>query len=81
VAEARDAAGGGDVYVEGGQLVGQAIAAGLVDDITLTVVPVTLGGGVPVFGGHACQERLHLLGARPLGAGFVELRYATAPTA
>ncbi|MEB3221695.1 MAG: dihydrofolate reductase family protein [Candidatus Sericytochromatia bacterium] len=75
VAEARAAAGPGDVYLDGGQMVGQALAAGLVDEVTLTVVPVALGAGIAAFGGHPTPRPLGLLGARPLGAGFVELRY------
>jgi dihydrofolate reductase len=61
--------------------VGQALAAGLVDDVTLTVVPVALGRGVPVFGGLALPGRLTLCDARALGAGFVALRYTRGHTA
>ncbi len=50
-ARAREAAGDGDVNVAGGgSAVQQALAAGLVDDLTLHVVPVLLGDGVRLFG-------------------------------
>jgi dihydrofolate reductase len=45
VAQARAAAGGLDVYLDGGALVRQALDAGLVDEVTLTLVPVVLGEG------------------------------------
>ena len=44
--QARDAAGGKDVGLwGGGQVVGQYLAAGLLDVLELHVVPVLLGGG------------------------------------
>ena len=50
VDEARTAAGERDVYLDGGDLVRQALAAGLVDEMTLSMLPVVLGGGVRLFG-------------------------------
>jgi dihydrofolate reductase len=50
VAQAVDAAAGGDVMISGGSTVArQALAAGLVDEIQLDLVPVLLGGGVRLF--------------------------------
>lgn len=51
--ELRRDAGEKDVYiVGGGALAGEFLAADLVDKIVLTIVPVALGGGVPLFGGN-----------------------------
>jgi dihydrofolate reductase len=48
--EARAAAGGGDVLVGGGaHTIRQYIAAGLIDDMHLAIVPVLLGGGERLF--------------------------------
>lgn len=49
LARARAAAGERDVYLDGGDIVRQAIDAGLVDEMTLTLVPVLLGRGVRLF--------------------------------
>jgi dihydrofolate reductase len=50
VAHAVEAAAGGDVMISGGSTVArQALAAGLVDEIQLDLVPVLLGGGVRLF--------------------------------
>jgi dihydrofolate reductase len=50
LAEARAAAGGKDVGIGGGaQVAQQYLAAGLIDDIQLHVVPVLLGGGERLF--------------------------------
>jgi dihydrofolate reductase len=51
VAQAKDAAGDGDVYLDGGLLIRQAIDAGLVDELCLTMIPVLLGDGIRLFDG------------------------------
>ncbi|HEV2781554.1 MAG TPA: dihydrofolate reductase family protein [Actinophytocola sp.] len=51
VRKAMAVAGDRNVYVMGGgDLARQCVAAGLVDEIQLHLVPVLLGGGVPLFG-------------------------------
>lgn len=48
---ARDAAGDGDVVVMGGgDVVRQAVAGGLVDELRIHLAPELLGGGTPLFG-------------------------------
>jgi len=50
--QAREAAGDKDVTVMGGAETGrQFLAAGLVDEISIHLVPVVLGGGTPMFTG------------------------------
>ncbi|HEU4658119.1 MAG TPA: dihydrofolate reductase family protein [Capillimicrobium sp.] len=50
IEQARAAAGDGDVMVAGGaSTVNQALAAGLLDELYLHVVPVVLGGGERLF--------------------------------
>jgi dihydrofolate reductase len=47
---AREAAGGKDVSIGGGaNAIQQYLAAGLVDEMQLNVVPVLLGGGTRLF--------------------------------
>ena len=78
--ELRRDAGAKDVYiVGGGALAGLFLAAGLVDRIILTLVPVALGGGVPLFGGRPLPEPagFALEGLVERG-GTVELTYRRA---
>jgi dihydrofolate reductase len=50
VSRAKEAAGGEDVLLGGGaKIAQQALAAGLVDEIQLSLVPVLLGGGERLF--------------------------------
>ena len=50
VEQAREVAGDRDVLIAGGASVGdQALAAGLLDEVHVHVVPVLLGGGVRLF--------------------------------
>lgn len=52
LALAREAAGDGDIYVLGGAVtINQYLAAGLVDELRLHVVPLILGGGTRLFDG------------------------------
>jgi dihydrofolate reductase len=52
LAQAREAAAGKDVKIAGGaDVANQYLAAGLVDEMTLNVAPVLLGGGERLFEG------------------------------
>lgn len=76
VAQAKEAAKGLDVYLDGGDVIRQALDAGLVDELTVTVVPVILGRGHPLFAGATQRRALTLLRSEPLSGGLVQLTYA-----
>jgi dihydrofolate reductase len=67
VAEAKAAAGDGDVYLDGGDVVRQALDAGLVDDLCLTFLPVILGRGIRLWDG--LQHRNDLVFDPPVTHG------------
>jgi dihydrofolate reductase len=57
VAQAREAAGGRDVAISGGATVArQCLAAGLLDELRLDLVPVLLGDGVRLFDGDTSVD-------------------------
>jgi len=65
VARAREAAGDKDVHVMGGaDVIRQALEAGLVDELTIIVAPVALGGGKLLFDGFSRSLELEHLGVR-----------------
>jgi dihydrofolate reductase len=75
VGRARVVADGKDVLLAGGVSVGQqALAAGLVDEVVLHVVPALLGRGVRLFGAATATTDVALLETTP-GENAVHLRY------
>lgn len=75
----RDAAGDGDIWVVGGgDLAGQFFDAGLLDEIALSVAPVALTGGAPLFPRRVESDRLRLVAANAVGQ-FARLVYAVQP--
>jgi dihydrofolate reductase len=48
----------GGVYVDGGEVIRQFLDAGLIDEATITVIPVDIGAGVPLFATDAQRQRL-----------------------
>jgi dihydrofolate reductase len=76
---AREAAGDKDVHIMGGaEIIRQALEAGLVDELTIIVAPVTLGGGKRLFEGFTQSLELEHLGARQSQyATFIDYRVKT----
>jgi dihydrofolate reductase len=76
VRQAVDAAGGKDVNVMGGaDVIRQALEAGLVDELTIIIAPVVLGGGKRLFEGFTRSLDLEHLGVRQSQyATFVDYR-------
>jgi len=74
VAMAKEAAGGRDVYLDGGDLVRQGLDAGLVDELCLTFLPVVLGKGIRLWDG--LEKRTDLVFDEPVmhGGGMVQVR-------
>lgn len=75
IEEARRVAGERDVYIDGGILIRSALEADLLDELTVTLIPVILGAGIPLFAGGE-RKKLTLVSSREIGAGMVEIRYA-----
>ncbi|NMO88526.1 dihydrofolate reductase family protein [Actinomycetospora sp. TBRC 11914] len=75
VAAARELAGEKDVALMGGDVVTQALAAGLVDELVLHQVPILLGAGRPFFRELPEHVALRLIEAEP-APGVTHLHYA-----
>lgn len=54
--QARRIAADRTVYLDGGAVISQALDAGCVDELILTVVPVLLGDGIPLYRGSRLQR-------------------------
>ena len=73
-AEVTAAAAGKDLWVVGGgNVASQYLAEGLLDVVQVTIVPVVLGDGLPLFAGPV--PPLKLIDVTPYGNGMLELTY------
>ena len=69
------AAGARHVYADGGEVVTQLLAAGCLDNLVVSVVPVVLGAGIRVFARSPGQHLLRLESTQTYPSGLVQLRY------
>jgi dihydrofolate reductase len=70
---------GKDIWLFGGGVLFRSLLeAGLVDGVEIAVIPVVLGGGIPMLPPPAPRTRLRLTGHRVYGSGIVLLEYAVA---
>jgi dihydrofolate reductase len=73
------AAGDRDLWVVGGgPVASDLVDAGLLDELLLTVVPIVLGSGKPLFS-RPIERGMTLLGTRTFANGMTELRFSLAP--
>ena len=64
------------IWLVGGATLARAfLRRGLIDVIHLTVIPVLLGSGIPLFGDSGDERGLTLLDCTSSANGLVELRY------
>jgi len=63
------------IYVDGGRTIQSFLAAGLIGEITITVIPILLGNGKPLFGPLPTDLHCHLEHSIAFDFGFVQSRY------
>ena len=68
---------GKDIWLMGGAVVfGEFLDAGVLDELTIHVVPVLIGSGIPLLAPKRRATELELLSSRKFSDGSVQLRYA-----
>ena len=68
--------GTGVIYLVGGpSTLGAFIEHGLLDELRITIHPVLIGGGLPLFGNLTSEHRFDFVEAIPLREGRVRLVY------
>lgn len=63
------------VYVDGGEVIGQALSADLVDTLTISIIPVMLGAGTSLAPSLGRDVRLEHVAHRTFESGLVQLDY------
>lgn len=61
--------------VGGSELATSFYSQQLIDELILTVIPVTLGAGIPLFGSHQVETPLSLITQKVFSQGVVSLHY------
>ena len=68
------------VYVDGGKTIQGFLNAGLIDELTITRIPILIGTGVPLFGPLNNDVSLTHIATRQFENGFVQSKYRVADT-
>jgi dihydrofolate reductase len=73
--ERLSAQGRNSIYVDGGVTIQGFIAAGLIDELTITFIPVLIGAGKALFGRLVKDVMLELVSSQAYECGFVQSKY------
>ncbi len=75
LADELDTRGFSRVYVDGARTIQSFLAAGVVDEISITWIPIVLGSGIALFGPMGEDVRLQHVETRSFDNGLVQTRY------
>ncbi|MBD0268730.1 MAG: dihydrofolate reductase [Cyanobacteria bacterium Co-bin8] len=75
------ASGAKHLYIDGGLVIQSFLREGLIDEITLTLIPVLLGSGKPLFGNLDQDIELTHVATKAYEVGFVQSKYCVAKRA
>jgi dihydrofolate reductase len=62
------------LYIDGGVTIQRFFNDGLISELTITIVPVLLGEGIPLFS-KSLPKQLRLMDTKSASNGFVQVRY------
>lgn len=63
------------IWIDGGITVSRFLEAGLVDDITVSIIAMVLGSGIPLFSTMNREHSCRLISTQSYPCGLVQLRY------
>lgn len=64
-----------NLYIDGGKTIQRFLNAGLIDEMTITTIPVLIGTGIPLFGPTNQDIPLELVESRSLNNQLIQTRY------
>ncbi len=71
-----DSRGFEHLYIDGGITIQRFLDAGLIDTLTVTLLPILIGEGIPLFGKTSRDIRLKLDQTREFANGMVQCTYS-----
>lgn len=69
------AEGAHHLYIDGGKTIQSFLRAGLIDEFTITLIPLLLGSGRPLYGPLEHDIHLEHLATKSYASGFVQNHY------
>ena len=63
------------LYIDGGKTIQGFLNAGLIDEMTITSIPVLIGEGLPLFGKLTHDVHVQLIESKSYPIGFVQNKY------
>lgn len=64
------------LYIDGGKTIQQFLRAGLIQEMTITQIPILIGDGIPLFGPVEKDITLDHIATKTYDNGLVQSRYA-----
>ncbi|MAL18593.1 MAG: deaminase [Balneola sp.] len=68
------------LYIDGGITIQRFLKAKLIDELTITVLPILLGNGIPLFGNEGIEQSLKLIEVSSSPGGTIQKRYRVKST-
>ena len=63
------------LYIDGGITIQKFLEAKLINELTITVIPILLGNGIPLFGNNDAEQSLELIDVSSSESGTIQKRY------
>lgn len=67
--------GAKEIYLDGGVTIQRFLREGLVDEMTITIIPILIGEGLPLFGALKKDIKLELIQSKSFKNGFAQNKY------
>lgn len=68
---------GKNIFVDGGaQIINELLRSRLIDELYISIIPILLGKGIPMFDNNGPEQRLQLNSSKQFEKGLVQLHYA-----
>lgn len=76
--EGLKAKDGKNIFIDGGaEIVHEMLLLDLIDELIISIIPVLLGNGIPLFSPGRPEMKLRLVSSTPYPSGLVQLHYSS----